>query len=128
MNSYSDACMTIVADNIEKIYGYLEKNLQNEMVCQPLGFCDEIQLKVCILLKMCILHMVRNVIFFISSRFVFPFVHFPMTESSNPNSPKVFRQWLVLTRISSANSARHLCKTSAISSLPTRLNRNLFKF
>ena len=128
MNSYSDACMTIVADNIEKIYGYLEKNLQNEMVCQPLGFCDEIQLKVCTFLKCLFCIWFTMFFFFISSRFVFPFVHFPMTESSNPNSPKVFRQWPVLTRISSANSARHLCRTSAISSLPTRLNRNLFKF
>ncbi len=47
MNSYSDACMAIVADNMEKIYAYMEKSLQKEM-CQPLGFCDESQLKVCV--------------------------------------------------------------------------------
>lgn len=44
MNSYSDACMAHVADNIEKIYSYIGKNLNKE-VCQPLGFCDA---KVCV--------------------------------------------------------------------------------
>lgn len=45
MNSYSDACMALVADNIEQIFSSLEKSLQKDM-CQPLGFCEEAQLKV----------------------------------------------------------------------------------
>ncbi|KZS14611.1 Uncharacterized protein APZ42_019947 [Daphnia magna] len=44
MNSYSDACMAIVADNIDQIFSSMEKSLQKEM-CQPLGFCNEAELK-----------------------------------------------------------------------------------
>lgn len=46
MNSYSDACMSHVADNMDKIYRYISQNL-NKGVCQPLGFCDAKQTKVC---------------------------------------------------------------------------------
>lgn len=45
LNSYSDACMALVSDNIENIYSSLDKKLQTDM-CQPLGFCSE-QPKVC---------------------------------------------------------------------------------
>ena len=38
MNSYSDACMALVADNIEKIYNFIEGKLGEE-ACNPLGFC-----------------------------------------------------------------------------------------
>ena len=46
MNSYSDACMTLVSQNIEQIFSALEQSLQKD-ACQPLGFCDESQSKVC---------------------------------------------------------------------------------
>jgi saposin len=44
MNSYSDACMTLVSQNIEQIFSALEQSLQKD-ACQPLGFCDESQSK-----------------------------------------------------------------------------------
>jgi hypothetical protein len=37
--------MGLVSQNIEQIFTALEKSLQTDM-CQPLGFCDETQLKV----------------------------------------------------------------------------------
>lgn len=39
LNSFSDACMTLVADNIEKIYKFIEGKLGEE-ACKPLGFCS----------------------------------------------------------------------------------------
>lgn len=56
MNSYSDACMAIVADNIDQIFSSMEKSLQKEM-CQPLGFCNEAELKVCAALSEITIHL-----------------------------------------------------------------------
>jgi hypothetical protein len=42
--------MGLVSLNIDQIFNALEQSLQKDM-CQPLGFCDESQLKVCTYFK-----------------------------------------------------------------------------
>jgi hypothetical protein len=87
MNSYSDACMGLVSLNIDQIFNALEQSLQKDM-CQPLGFCDESQLKVCTYFKDIVngLQLCDNTMLFLYSRCAFLFVLCRMTENSNPDS------------------------------------------
>ena len=87
MNSYSDACMTLVSQNIEQIFSALEQSLQKD-ACQPLGFCDESQSKVCYQFRdeRLLVKPFDDNALNLHSRFAFLSALCRMTGNSNPDS------------------------------------------
>ena len=87
MNSYSDACMTLVSQNIEQIFSALEQSLQKD-ACQPLGFCDESQSKVCYHFRdeRLLVKPFDDNALNLHSRFAFLSALCRMTGNSNPDS------------------------------------------